>query len=165
MPTLAAVNSQQERTQKVRPTIKIDHIPSKEANEERPLVRNNSDVSLSVCIQHIPASPTQHAEYTLSLTPNSKRKKRRLRKQPVVDIHACFEVDDLDGAISVISDNDNYLSVDKHCTRYDRDSVDLLERYDQLHPDSEWELTHLTSANQQVSHATRFMLIEHSCSR
>lgn len=157
------------------PALKIDVIHCDEPNNLGHLPRVSSDINLSVCIQDAPPSPTQHAEFTLALTPTSHRQKYRCRKQPVVDIHACFDVDDINGVISVIDENNNNNDVadcievaDKHHHRYERDSIDLLERYEELHPDKvreKEELTHLTSPNQQISHHTRFNLLEHCCIR
>lgn len=165
MPTLSTINAPAERKQKifVPPTLKIDLVPTKEPRDRSYVPQKNSDVNLSVCIQDIPHSPTQHAEYTLALAPSRRPKKCRLRKQPVIDIHACFDVNDLSGTITVVDESVRPPKLERNCKRYERDSIDLLERYDQLHPES--QLTSLTSPNQQVPHSTRHMLLEHSCSR
>lgn len=167
MPMLSANSTARDKL----PLLKIDLVHSDDNHNVVALPRSDSDVSLSVCIQDIPASPTQHAEYTLALTPNRLRKKYRSRKQAVIDIHACFDVNDINGAITVVDDKEALAHpvTDKHCKRYERDSIDLLERYDQLHPDKALDLTieiaSLTSPHQQIPHVTRVTLLEHSCSR
>lgn len=148
------------------PLLKIDLVNC-EPPEESLIQSADSNVNLSVCIQDIPQSPTQHAEYTLALTPTSFRRKYRLRKQAVTDIHACFDVNDVDGAITVVDETDADPIDNEHCKRYERDSIDLLEVYDQLHPDiyedGEYtELATLTSPNKQLSHLTRVNLLDNS---
>lgn len=168
MPTLSAnCPPPDRRLRKKLPSLVIDLVPT-ETEKPKSLPRNDSNVSLSVCIQDIPLSPTQHAEYTLSLTPESLKKKCRARKQPVIDIHACFDVNDSNGAISVVEDNREQPAVRENCKRYERDSIDLLERYDQIHAErghTGEELALLTSHHQHVPHITRVQLLEHSCCR
>lgn len=157
------------RPQDTLPTLKIDLVSTKSGNQIPAVTRSNSDVHLSVCIQDIPASPTQHAEFTLPLVLERNKKKSRLRKQPVTDIHACFDVNDINGSITVVDESEalTYPASDKHCHRYERDSIDLLERYDQLRCEHQSPngLSFLTSPHHKLSHSTRLSLLEYSCSR
>ena len=155
------------------PSLKIDIIHCDEPNDVQHIPQSTSDINLSVCIKDAPPSPTQHAEFTLALTPTTLRRRFRHRKQPVTDIHACFDINDINGAITVVEEESNNNDTNhtlevKHCHRYERDSIDLLERYEEFHPDKSREvddLAHLTSPNQQISHHIRFNLLEHCSMR
>lgn len=157
------------------PALKINVIHCDQPNDQEQITQSTSNINLSVCIKDAPPSPTQHAEFTLALTPSTLSRRFRHRKQAVTDIHACFDISDVNGNITVVDDvevNNNTTeepeTEDKHCQRYERDSIDLLERYEEIHPDQARELddlAHLTSPNHKISHHIRFNLLEHCCIR
>lgn len=141
------------------PLLKIE--PCDDVEDSRTEVNESSDINLSVCIHDVPLSPTQHAEFTLALTPRSWRRRYRSRKRPVVDIHACFDVNDISGTVTVVDEGEVALS--KNCTRYERNSVDLLGfgcELDGLSHDSDSEeFTLLSNPSRCHSHQTRLTLI------
>lgn len=145
------------------PLLKIDTCSDTE-NTGPPEVSHGSSINLSVCIQDVPPSPTQHAEFTLALTPRSWRRRFRCRKRPVVDIHACFDIDDTSGTVTVVEEGEASVSeVGENCTRYERHSIDLLGFGGELEGaslDSEnEEFALLHSPSRCHSHQSRLALI------
>jgi len=119
------------KVQKGRPTPLTLSIPAiNYGNGQRIDLNNNNsspDIHCSVRIQDIPPSPTQHAEFTLALNAASHR--RRHRKRGCFEIHACFDISNTDGTVTVVSESDPIINVPDNCTRYERDSMDLLDRF------------------------------------